>query len=246
MMDKKRFISVILITTAMLFAGGCGKQAEPVTAEPTPSHTVDPEESMESSEATDNSEKEANAGMLSESKPVAQASSDSASGSSSNNEFSTEDTDNSQASAEPAKPAETKQPEQTEKPAQTTQTEKPAQTVPAPDPKPEPAPVHEHTWKEHTATKQTWIPNIVVVDDYETQTIESYVFICGCDFQTTDRDVISAHFKECFRAGNTSNFTIQDHSYTEQVKVGSHEEDQGHYETSTYIDYYYCDCGATK
>ena len=27
-------------------------------------------------------------------------------------------------------------------------------------------PVHEHVWKEHTATTQTWIPNIVVVEDY--------------------------------------------------------------------------------
>ena len=33
---------------------------------------------------------------------------------------------------------------------------------------------------------------------------------------------------------------------TEQVQVGSHQEDQGWYETETYVDYQYCDCGARK
>ena len=73
MRDKKMFISVIMITTVMLFAGGCGKQAEPVSAEPAEtveeadteeslepadSPVAGPEESMESSEAPDNSENE--------------------------------------------------------------------------------------------------------------------------------------------------------------------------------------------
>lgn len=237
MTDKKRFISVILITTAMLFACGCDKQAEPVTADPTPSHTVEPEESMERSEVTDNSEKGTDADMLSESKPVAQASFDNGSGS--NSEGSTEDTGNSQtASAETTKPTEPAEPVQ---PAQAT----PSETI-QPASAPEPVPAHEHTWKEHIATTQIWVPNIVVVDDYEPQTVESYLFICNCYFETDDRDVITQHVIDHADAGEASNFTIQDHSYTEQVKVGSHEEDQGHYETSTYIDYYYCDCGATK
>lgn len=74
MRNKKMFVSAILITTAMLFAGGCGKQAKPVSAELAETvKNVDteerlasnfspaalPEESMENSEAPDNSENEA-------------------------------------------------------------------------------------------------------------------------------------------------------------------------------------------
>lgn len=34
---------------------------------------------------------------------------------------------------------------------------------------------------------------------------------------------------------------------TEKVQVGSHKEDQGHYETETYVDYVYCSsCGARQ
>ena len=98
------------------------------------------------------------------------------------------------------------------------------------------------------ATKEVWVSNIVVVDDYETKPGEPYgVFICGCGFETTDENTMSEHFKKCFKEGNTSNFTVQTH-YTQEetVWVGSHEEDQGWYETSTYVDYQYCDCGATK
>ena len=358
MRDKKMFISVLLITTVVLFIGGCGNQAEPVNAEPaetvkeidaeestveslapTPSPTVEPEESMESSESTDNSENEVNtieeesgqdleyeiisiddtvmyatadcnirsgagsqydkvgslsyaqevtingkveadedklwyviktedgstqmvsASMLSETKPVAQASSGSGSGSSSNSGGGTGDTGNSETastssqaetakteSAEPA-PAQTKKPAQTSEPSAPAQPEVPANTpasTPAATPTPEP--VHEHSWKEHVVTNQVWVPNVVVVDDYEEHTVESYMFYCACGYETADRDVISNHVKEAMRAndGQAHNFTIHNNSYTEQVKVGSHEEDQGHYETSTYVDYYYCDCGATK
>ena len=35
MRNKKMFLSAILLTTAMLFEGGCGKQAASVSAEPT-------------------------------------------------------------------------------------------------------------------------------------------------------------------------------------------------------------------
>ncbi|MCH5341832.1 MAG: hypothetical protein J1E01_10220, partial [Acetatifactor sp.] len=74
MRDKKMFVSAILMTAVMLFAGGCGKQAEPVGAElaetvrevdteerlaSNPSPAALPEESMESPEAPGNSENEA-------------------------------------------------------------------------------------------------------------------------------------------------------------------------------------------
>ena len=33
---------------------------------------------------------------------------------------------------------------------------------------------------------------------------------------------------------------------TENIKVGSHQEDHGSYQTETYVDYQYCDCGARR
>lgn len=125
----------------------------------------------------------------------------------------------------------------------------PMQTTPViSEPEPTPVPVHMHDWKEHVVTTQTWIPNIVVMDDYETKIVESYLFICYCDFETNDADVIQQHVEDHIDANEIelAGFGIQDHSYREQIKVGSHEEDHGYYETSTYVDYYYCDCGATR
>lgn len=137
-------------------------------------------------------------------------------------------------------------------PAQNTQpaqSEPVATPAPTPVPTPEPQPVHEHVWKEHTATTQTWIPNVVTVEDYETQYVTvGEKYICNCGYETTDPDSIRTHVKENYRAGNDNciNFTIQNIYGEQQVLVGTHEEDQGHYETSTYVDYYYCECGATK
>lgn len=170
------------------------------------------------------------------------------------------------------KPAATEKPVQTEKPAatekpvenkteqqstpaasQSAQNTQPAQSepvaTPAPTPvsTPEPQPVHEHVWKEHMATTQTWVPNVVTVEDYETQyVVVGGLAICGCGFQTEDKNVITQHIYDHLDAGDTQNFTVQDIYGEQQVLVGTHEEDQGHYETSTYVDYYYCECGATK
>ena len=127
--------------------------------------------------------------------------------------------------------------------AQPTHTVQPtASAKPTPTPTATPEPVHTHTWKEHTATTQTWVPNIVTVDDYEETYTESYEFVCNnCDFRTADRDAIADHVYATMH-GFATNTT----RHGEQVKVGSHEEDHGYYETSTYVDYYYCDCGETK
>lgn len=323
MRDKKMFLSVIWITTVMLLAGGCGKQTEPVSAdptetvkevdteesteegleessEPTSSPTALPEESKESSEdetavedntvaedevikddgiipiddtvmyaagdcnirsgagtqydkvgslskgeavtvngkvesdedklwyvikTEDGSTQMVSASMLSETKPVTQTSSN-----------KTDKTDKSK----------TEEPK-TEEP-KTESTPEPAQPTPAPaQPTPEPAPVHEHSWKEHTASTQTWIPNIVVVDDYETQRLAvGEIFHCNCGYDTSSRDDIKQHGINHVLAGEFDNFSIEVLYEEQQVKVGSHEEDHGYYETSTYVDYYYCDCGATK
>lgn len=128
-------------------------------------------------------------------------------------------------------------------------------------------PAHTHNWKEHWATTQTWIPNIVVVDDYETQTVKWEEYTCYCGFTTTDPAVIDQHIMSNVRAGEPGTgrelaggnleawigddmehggFTGKTHVDSQQIKVGSHEEDLGGYATISYVDYYYCDCGATK
>ncbi len=131
------------------------------------------------------------------------------------------------------------QPAETQAPPAETQ---PAVTVPA-------EPEHTHVWKEHMAETQTWVPNIVVVDDYETQKVAvGGLYICtSCGYETSDVNDINDHLVESILEG-TGCASYQDIVQYEdqQVKVGSHEEDQGHYETTSYVDYYYCDCGATK
>lgn len=244
MRDKKMFISVILITTVMLFASGCSKQTESVSAEPTettkevdkkfratPSPTVEPEENMESSEVEDNSEKEVD--TAEEDNAVVEDTESTKTESNSNT--SNGNTSNSNASSSNASDSNASNGNASAQPAQST-------------PVPTSTPVHEHTWTAHTAVSQTWIPNIVVVDDYENQITKYETYICYCGFETADANTIAQHIKDHVYAGEMeyAGFTIQTHSKTEQVKVGSHEEDQGHYETSTYVDYYYCECGATK
>ena len=130
-------------------------------------------------------------------------------------------------------------------------TNKPANPTPTPSPAPAPTPTptHTHNWKEHTVTEQVWVPNIVVVDDYEERVVGHVddVAICNCGYTTTNRDDIVNHIKNHGFAGENTQFTIQPgHDVVEVVKVGSHEEDHGHNENKTYVDYYYCDCGERK
>ncbi len=153
-----------------------------------------------------------------------------------------------EAPTQPPTPVQTPQPETPTPPPAPVQTSQPEAPTPPPTPAQPPEPVHEHSWKEHYAETQTWIPNIVVVEDYGEIPGEQYgLAICSCGFETTDTGVMSEHYKEGYLAGTCVNFTVQTH-WTEPTwgVIGSHEEDQGHYETSTYVDYYYCDCGATK
>ena len=110
------------------------------------------------------------------------------------------------------------------------------------------APAHSHSWKDHTATKQVWVPNIVTVPDYETQQVFShYLYVFSADgYSTTDISAVKAHSVELAKQGLSTNYSNVP-QYTEQtVQVGSHTEDHGYYETQTYVDYQYCDCGATR
>ena len=165
------------------------------------------------------------------------------------------------------KPIETVKPAQTEKPAETPKaTEIPAQPeapvqpsrpeVPAQPSQPEAPiqpeapsqPTHQHTWRDHVVTTQIWISNIVIVEDYGEIPGEAYaVAICNCGYETEDRGAIESHVEEHINNEEFVNFSVETR-YRESTTgvIGTHEEDQGHYETSSYVDYQYCDCGATK
>ena len=110
------------------------------------------------------------------------------------------------------------------------------------------APAHTHSWKDHTATKQVWVPNIVTVTDYADQQVAvgtKYVF-AEDGFVTTDPGTAKAHAVELVKQGYFGNYRMETIYETQRVPSGSHTEDHGHYETQTYVDYQYCDCGATR
>lgn len=110
-------------------------------------------------------------------------------------------------------------------------------------------PAHSHSWKDHIATKQVWIPNIVTVTDYTDQRVPvdtRYIF-AEDGFTTTDPNVVEAHAVELIKQGYFGNYRMETVYETQRVPAGSHEEDHGRYETQTYVDYVYCSsCGARQ
>lgn len=86
----------------------------------------------------------------------------------------------------------------------------------------------------------------MVVDDYEVQTVVvGYAIQCNCGAVLSPEE-LEAHSVNHILNNEPDNHWTVEKTEEQQVKVGSHEEDHGHYETVTYVDYYYCDCGATK
>lgn len=105
-------------------------------------------------------------------------------------------------------------------------------------------PAHQHSWKQHTAQK--WVSNMVTVPDYEIQKVAvgtRYIFAYDGYTTTSDADAEN-HAMELILAGLPDNYRMETIYEEKQVQVGSHQEDHGHYET--YVDYEYCDCGATR
>lgn len=135
--------------------------------------------------------------------------------------------------------------------AETKAETKAAPKAPAPTqaaPAPTQAPAHTHQWKEHKATREEWVPNIVSVPDYETrEEIMTFVICnCGAEFRADDSN-FAMHNAMHGLAGENDGYSSEVRVIgTETVQVGSHEEDQGYYTTVEYVDYQYCDCGATK
>ena len=109
-------------------------------------------------------------------------------------------------------------------------------------------PAHVHQWKDHTATREVWVENLVEVPDYEIQQIPvgtTYIF-AEDGYSTTDPNDAKAHSVELIKNGYFGNYRMETIYEEQQVQVGSHQEDQGWYETETYVDYQYCDCGAIR
>lgn len=133
---------------------------------------------------------------------------------------------------------------------------------------------HQHNWKEHTT--QRWVPNIVTVIDQPEQTKEYSIYrIYWYNTGTWEETRDPARFKvwssdkiggalapnSITMVKNPENCPLftgyndlgqpvytGDHAiigpYYETIPAVTHEEDHGHNEI--YVDYYYCDCGATK
>lgn len=120
--------------------------------------------------------------------------------------------------------------------------EKPVEKPSAPVVSVPETPVHTHSWADHTVTTQEWISNIVTVPDYKTETTGVWVCNCGAVMDLSAQD---AHGMAHIEAGEPANG--HDEVRTTQVQVGSHTEDQGHYENKTTVDYRYCTgCGAKQ
>ena len=120
--------------------------------------------------------------------------------------------------------------------------EKPVEKPSAPVVTEPEAPVHTHSWADHTVTTQEWVSNMVTVPDYETQT--TYVWVCNCG-AAMDTSMRESHGMAHIEAGEPANGHTE--TQTTQVQVGSHTEDQGHYESKTTVDYRYCTgCGAKQ
>lgn len=109
-------------------------------------------------------------------------------------------------------------------------------------------PSHTHNWVAHTATRQVWVPNIVVVDDYETQNVKvGFKTVCNCGAEFMNSPMSAEHAMNHILAGEPDNHWTEDIYEQQSVKVGSHEEDHGYYKDETYTDYTYCsDCGARQ
>lgn len=117
------------------------------------------------------------------------------------------------------------------------------------------APSHTHSWKDHTATKQVWVSNIVPVCENQQVQVgtkkvsEGFFWHCNCGAvipKGQDADHAFNHIAN----NEPDNGYVKEHFHeepvyeTKRVQVGT--RDDGHYETQTYVDYKYCDCGATK
>ena len=244
-MMKKRTVFSILITLTMAASvfNGCGDNRNSADDAPTNDITNEAGSAPENEEALKNNtteKKQTDSGQKPADPPQEKSTDEKEA------KAKPESKDTTPAEA-PAKPADTQtKPENNSSSKPASGNDSSRNSGSAPEAKPE-APAHEHVWHEHTATRQEWVPNVVVVDDYQTQQVEVCSNIqCNCGAVLTSAGELEQHSTAHILAGEPDNWRTVPVYEEQQVKVGSHEEDHGHYETVTYVDYYYCDCGATK
>ena len=110
-------------------------------------------------------------------------------------------------------------------------------------------PAHTHTWKDHVVNTQVWVSKWVDVPDYEDKQVPvatKYIF-AEDGYTTTDTNDAGNHGTQLMQNGYMGNYRTETVYETQRVQVGSHKEDQGHYETKTVVDFTYCTtCGAVK
>lgn len=107
-------------------------------------------------------------------------------------------------------------------------------------------PVHEHVWTSHHAVRQEWVPHVVTIDDYEPLQVRvANHWHCNCGAVVPEGSA-AEHQQMHINAGEDDGGSYVPIYETQWVRVGSHEEDTGHFEDVDYVDYYECSCGATK
>ena len=136
--------------------------------------------------------------------------------------------------------------------------------------KPASKPSHSHSWKDHTATKQVWVPNVVEVPVYETQIVYGAQFYTFSGYNELGQEEWIANgpiywFENGFTHDDLSEIIFNALSQSpdgvvdgvlyanyaniqryDKVQTGTKQEDHGSYKTENYVDYQYCDCGATR
>lgn len=196
---------------------------ENTDTETKPEETIKAEAPAEKTETTENNQTNANTAANNTQNNTAQDNNTQNNAAVNNNQNNTA-VNNNQTTTQPAAPVQPTQPAQPSAPVVKEE------------------PVHTHTWADHVVTTQEWVANIVTVPDYETQTTYVWVCNCGAEIPIGSED---SHAMNHILAGEPSNG--HDEARTTQVQVGSHTEDQGHYETKTSVDYRYCTgCGARQ
>ena len=129
------------------------------------------------------------------------------------------------------------------KPADTTPSKPSTETKPAATPAP--TPVHEHSWVEHYAEKQTLVSEGYYEDVYQSVPVyETFSTVNGIRFPSFDAQM--AYEAEQMDLGNSmTHATVTEITGYRDELVDRIWHDPV-YTTESYVDYYYCSCGATK
>lgn len=199
---------------------------ENTDTETKPEETVKTEAPAEKAETAENHQTEANTAANNVQNNTVQNNNTQNNAAVNNNTQNNTAVNNNQTTTQPAAPVQPTQPAQPSAPVVT----EPAQ------------PVHTHTWADHVVTTQEWVANIVTVPEYEEKSV--WVWHCNCGAIVSEADYENHSINHALNNEPTNGYG---EAQTTQVQVGSHTEDQGHYETKSSVDYRYCTgCGARQ